>query len=617
MKYRLLMMVGMALASAATRADDYIPPVVGGRTWVQHLIEVARVHHPEIQSVVVTGKREGSKDPVILGSTLGASSVFQKATDTAAQDGAAPSNDGHQFVIREAFLSSTNHRLGTLELRFGYQAGQATAPYQATAKSMQAGIAAVTLSGKNAVDPYPYDAAWSPDTYAQKLTEDTVQKHPELIVMMIHATPPGSKTNIIIGSNIGRIGKVADEDDLRIIQTGATNLEMAGDGDRFETAMPLLDAAGKQIGALGLVFAFGPGKDKEALHARGRAIRDELGKQIPNSAALFQPASRAAGAPAAAARKAPLTLSGSTDFPGYKGDFDHFAIGTRDGRLFLAGEESAELEVMDLQSGAIRQRIKGFGVPHSLHYMADTNELLVIDGEKPSQVFDAATLKAKRAYRFAAGADSFGFDPSTGHIWLVTGGKDVPQKDSNLTEIDPRSGKQFANVHFDADHVEAMVVDAHGPHIYVNVTDKNYLAVVDKNSGKIRQWKISEAEQNAPLAWDDKYRRLFVVTRKPGKLLVLNADNGATVASFSAPARTDQVVWDAANRRVYVTGGEGYISVIEQDDADHYRDAAKIPSMAGAKTAILDAAHGHLWVAASPGETGAMGKVLRFDVTAR
>ena len=317
--------------------------------------------------------------------------------------------------------------------------------------------------------------------------------------------------------------------------------------------------------------------------------------------------------PACAA--APLKLSGSTDFPGYTGDFDHFAIDEKDATLFLAGEESAELEAMDLATGKIKARLKGFGVPHSLHYMAKTNELLVIDGDNPSQVFDAATLKPKRSYALAKGADSVGFDAATGHLWVVTGGKDVPQPDSNLTEIDPATGKQFKSVHFDADHVEAMAI---GDRLWINVTDKNMIAVVDKKAGKIvKQWPFREAEQNACMAYDDKTRRLFIVSRKPGKLVVLNADTGATVASFPAPARTDQVTWDAANRRVYVTGGEGFISVIEQDGPDKYREAAKITSLPGAKTAILDPARHHLWVAASPGETKAMAKVLRYDVTPR
>jgi len=315
---------------------------------------------------------------------------------------------------------------------------------------------------------------------------------------------------------------------------------------------------------------------------------------------------------------APLKLAGSVDLPGYTGDFDHFAIDSKDGRMFLAGEESAELEVFDLKDGKIIQRMKGFGVPHSIHYSPDTNELLVIDGDKPSPVFDSTTLKVKRTYDLPKGADSVGYDGSTKHLWVVTGGKDVPQKDSNLIEVDPATGKTVKSVHFDADHVEAMAVEQKGPNLFVNVTDKNYLAVVDKASGKVvKQIPIKEAQQNAPIAMDEASHRLFVVTRKPGKLLVLNADTGQTIAAFTAPERTDEVVWDADNRRVYVAGGQGYISVVEQDGPDQYREIAKVQSLPGAKTAIIDHAGKRLWVAASPGETKAMAKVLRFDISPR
>lgn len=330
-------------------------------------------------------------------------------------------------------------------------------------------------------------------------------------------------------------------------------------------------------------------------------------------------AASSSSAPASASNPAaPLKLAGSTNLPGYTGDFDHFAVDDKDGRLFLAGEESAELEVLDLKTGRLIARSKGYGAPHSLLYMPASGELLVVDGEKPSPVLDAATLKVKRTYALPKGADSVGFDPSTRHLWIVTGGKDVPQKDSNLIELDPATGKTVRSVHFDADHVEAMAVSHEHPDLFINVTDKNQLAVVDKSAGKIvRTYPIKEAEQNAPIAMDEPNRRLFVVTRKPGKLLVLNADTGQTIASFKAPEHTDEVVWDAANRRAYVAGGEGYISVVQQDDPDHYREIAQIKSLPGAKTAMLDPANHRLWVAASPGATKAMGKVLWFDVAGR
>lgn len=286
-KAPLVLVLALSVVPAAAVADDYIPPVVGGKTYTYHQIMQAKAKHPGIQSILVEGKRDGDTQPVVLGSTANPASTF-KAAGKIDPDGAAAR--GRSYIVREPYVSSTAHRIGTITTTFAYRPGQATAPLRSTAKSIAANMARVTLSAKNAADPYPYDAKWGPTTYAQSVTMRTIARHPELLVMMIHATPPGHDKNIIIGSNIGRFGKIADEDDARVIDHGATNLEVSGESDRFETELPLNDASGTRIGALGLVFPYKVGEDKEAIHARGRAIRDEIAAQIPNNAALFRPA---------------------------------------------------------------------------------------------------------------------------------------------------------------------------------------------------------------------------------------------------------------------------------------------------------------------------------------
>jgi DNA-binding beta-propeller fold protein YncE len=315
---------------------------------------------------------------------------------------------------------------------------------------------------------------------------------------------------------------------------------------------------------------------------------------------------------------APITLAGTTKLPHYSGDFDHLAVDTKHGRLFLAGEDGAALEVFDLASGALLKSVKGYGVPHSLLLLPESDELLVVDGTKPSQLLDARTLARKRTIVLPPGADSVAYDASTKHLWVVTGGKDVPLPDSTLIEIDPGSGTVFKKVHFDANHVEALAVEQHGNNLFINVTDKNRMAVIDKTTGKIlRWWPIKEAQQNAAVDFDEATHRLFVVTRKPGKLIVLNADTGATVAAFTAPERCDQVVWDGANRRIYVTGGDGHIGVFQQNGPDHYQRVGLVASAPGAKTAVLAPSLSRLYVAASPGEAKTGGALLRFDVTPR
>jgi hypothetical protein len=128
----------------------------------------------------------------------------------------------------------------------------------------------------------------SAKTYAQKLVDESLQKHPELLILVMHVTPPNNSENVIIASNIGRTGKKADEDDLRVINTGKSNLEVNAKGNHFEVELVLQDTSGKTIGALGTVFAYKAGDDKAKLEKAGEKIRDELRKQIPSKEKLFE-----------------------------------------------------------------------------------------------------------------------------------------------------------------------------------------------------------------------------------------------------------------------------------------------------------------------------------------
>lgn len=324
-------------------------------------------------------------------------------------------------------------------------------------------------------------------------------------------------------------------------------------------------------------------------------------------------------APFAAQAADALKLAGETAIPGYEGDFDHFDVDVKGDRLFLAGEEGKTLEVFRLSTGKRIMELKGLQTPHSLLWLPKRNELLVVDGEKGLMWRDGATLKVKRVKALgAASADSAAYDPSSGVLFVVTGGKDVSMKESFLNAVSPITGKTYWATKFDSDHVEALAVESRGARIFINDTARNQLVVLDKATGRVlKSVKVKEAEQNAPIALDEATHRLFVVTRKPGKLIVMDADTLATIAEFKAPERTDQVTWDPVHRRVYVTGGEGYVSVVQQTDADHYSEIQRAPSGPGAKTAILAPGAKRLYVAQSPGDSKALGKLIWFDISPR
>jgi hypothetical protein len=131
---------------------------------------------------------------------------------------------------------------------------------------------------------------WAPENiYAQALVNQIVEEYPDLLVVTMHVTPPNDTENVIIASNIGRIGKWADAEDLHVIRTGEMLAKVNKNGNRFEVELLLLDASRKPIGALALVFPYRAGDDQSQFKTRAERIRDELAARIPRAAKLMEP----------------------------------------------------------------------------------------------------------------------------------------------------------------------------------------------------------------------------------------------------------------------------------------------------------------------------------------
>ena len=135
-------------------------------------------------------------------------------------------------------------------------------------------------------------ALWDPrlplNSYAQHLVDETLSRHPDVLILAIHAATPLNADPEILGSNIGRIGKQDDSDDARVVNLGQTNLENNTELGRYEVELPLNDAAGKRIGALGVVFDFSKGMNEKALHQEAIRIRNDLARRIPSPAKLVE-----------------------------------------------------------------------------------------------------------------------------------------------------------------------------------------------------------------------------------------------------------------------------------------------------------------------------------------
>jgi hypothetical protein len=262
--------------------------------------------NPELSGAAIIAAAPKSSTSVVVASTEAeragaAADPADLAVIESGTTATASASGGARRVVRLPLHDVSGDTVGALRLSFA-PGGAADGPALAqTAVRIRDHLARRISHAGNLFDPYPYEPdAPSANTRAQQLVDEFLDKYPQIEIMAIHATPPESDYNIIAGSNIGRIGKKADNDDMRCVFTGKPNLEVNSTGKRFESEMQLHDRTGKVIGALGVVFAFKSGADKQALHAQAERIRVELEKRIPDAASLFEPA---AGTEADARRK--------------------------------------------------------------------------------------------------------------------------------------------------------------------------------------------------------------------------------------------------------------------------------------------------------------------------
>src|SRR2546427_13125688 len=81
-------------------------------------------------------------------------------------------------------------------------------------------------------------------------------------------------------------------------------------------------------------------------------------------------------------RAAPIKLRQTYELPAeVKGNFDHFGIDVKGGRLFATPEGYHAVVVFDLKTGKLVHKIDGIGKPHAVLYREDLNRIYVTDGD--------------------------------------------------------------------------------------------------------------------------------------------------------------------------------------------------------------------------------------------
>jgi DNA-binding beta-propeller fold protein YncE len=279
------------------------------------------------------------------------------------------------------------------------------------------------------------------------------------------------------------------------------------------------------------------------------------------------------------------------DLPRVEGRIDHLAFDPATHKLYVAALGNNSVEVLDVDASLHLKSLVGFREPQGIAVVPDVKAIAVANGQGEGlQVVSADSYRPGAMIRLGDDADNVRYDASSKRVYVGFGG-------GALAAIDPATAKVVGEAKL-AGHPESFQLERAGSRIFVNVPSAVQIAIVDRNSMEVSAtWKVTSAGANYPMALDEANHRVFVGCRRPAKVLVLDSTSGKQTASFDIVGDTDDLFYDAARRRVYISGGEGYLDVVQDEGANRFVRLAHIATAAGARTSLFVADQSRMYLA--------------------
>ncbi len=274
---------------------------------------------------------------------------------------------------------------------------------------------------------------------------------------------------------------------------------------------------------------------------------------------------------------------------GGAGGWDYLTVDPGQDRLFIS--RATRVDVISTESGKLIGSIPDTLGVHGIALANSLKRGYTSNGRANSvTVFDLDTLKVIQEVKVSAGnPDAILYEPAGKHVFTFNGAS------KDVTVLDAASLGVLAT--FAVPGKPEFAADDGNGQIFVNIeTDPGQLTVIDSRKLAVKAtWPLPGCDSPSGLAIDNIHHRLFSVC--DGKVMaVTDSLSGKQVALVPIGEHPDAAAYDAKRGLVYSSNGEGNLTVVRQDSADHYSVLATVATQLGARTMALDGASGKVYL---------------------
>ena len=259
--------------------------------------------------------------------------------------------------------------------------------------------------------------------------------------------------------------------------------------------------------------------------------------------------------------------------------WDYVTVDATSRRVYVS--HSTQVEVLDADTLKVIGTIPGTPGVHGIAVVPEIGKGFITAGKADAVViFDLSSLQSTSQVATGKKPDAIAYDPATKHIFAMNGSSET------ATAINAADGSVSATIELGGGP-ESAVADGKG-NVWVNLENKSQMVHIDSRSLAVKdRWPLAPCEEPSSLSFDAQNRRLFAGCRNH-LMAVVDADSGKVLATYPIGDHVDASAFDPSARLIFLSTGDGHISIYRQDAADKYTLVENLSTFPGSKTMGFD-----------------------------
>ncbi len=273
---------------------------------------------------------------------------------------------------------------------------------------------------------------------------------------------------------------------------------------------------------------------------------------------------------------------------GGTGGWDYVTYDASSKRLFVS--RATHVMVVDPHSGSVVGDIPNTPGVHGIALAPDLRKGFTSNGADGTiTVFALPSLETLATIQTnGKNPDGIAYEPATQRVVALNGGS------NDATVIDARTGIVVATIPL-AGRPEFPAADGRGT-VYVNIESTSEIVAIDTRAATVAaRFPLGTCRNPTGLSMDVPHRRLF--TACTGEMGVVDADTGKMLATLPTGAGTDATAYDDRRSLAFASNGrEATVTVVREDDPNHFTVLQNTATAPGARTMALDPASGSIYL---------------------